>query len=210
MADACEQGNGAIGFTLAPGKRKWSQAGQLGWEHGMAGHEPHQEQQEPDRMHPGAPSYPVEMQNAIPGLPRVRQSACFFAAREMVTYEITVRVAGFNVALLAAQTQLLYQNGITAPLSMAPARDPRVQAPWVPVDEKEPGGTRPRFSSADAYSRLVRHPCLLLLAGRHGLLEMAHVMASHVESRFLLFSHDLTDRRPSVCDATDLARFQTV
>ena len=70
-------------------------------------------------MHPGAPSYPVEMQNAIPGLPRVRQSACFFAAREMVTYEITVRVAGFNVALLAAQTQLLYQNGITAPLRAA-------------------------------------------------------------------------------------------
>ena len=78
MADASEQGNGVTGFILAPGTQQWSQAGQLGWGHGMAGHQPQQQQQQPDWMQPGAPSYPVEMQTAIPDLPQVRQSACFW------------------------------------------------------------------------------------------------------------------------------------
>ena len=104
MADASEHGNGVAGFILAPGTQQWSQAGQLGWGHGMAGHQP---QQQPDWMQTGAPSYPVEMQTAILDLPQVRQSACFLAARELVTCEITVRVPSFNVALLAAQTPLL-------------------------------------------------------------------------------------------------------
>ena len=108
MADACERGSGATGFILAPGTQQCSQAGQLGWGHGMAG----QQQQQPDWMQPGAPSYPVEMQTVIPDLSQVRQSVCFFAARETVTFEITMRVPSFNVALLAAQQALLYKKGI--------------------------------------------------------------------------------------------------